>query len=297
MRLSVSAYAKINWTLDVTGIRADGYHELDMLMQSVSLSDLITFQQAETLSLTVDQAGIPKDARNLILGAAVALQRETGCHEGAAIALCKQIPTQAGMGGGSADAAAALRALNLLWNLRLSDSDLEQIGLSVGADVPFCVRGGLQRVGGIGERLKQLAPKETMHILMLRPCIGLSTPRVFSAFRKEDRGEIDTDAAEHALLLGNARALGVRLGNALEPAASRIRPEIRGGIETLLSFGACGAGMTGSGCAVFGLFADETACLAALPKVRAIYPDARALHTVPCGSEIEIPRDQPWEGS
>ena len=290
MKLSVSAYAKVNWCLDVTGVRADGYHELDMLMQSVSLADRMLFQNAEGLTLTVDRQEIPADGRNLVLRAAAALRDATGYEGGAEIALYKQIPSQAGMGGGSSDAAATLRALNLLWNLGLSDTKLEEIGLSVGADVPFCVRGGLQRVQGIGERLDTLSPGGTMHLLALQPCRGLSTPQVFRAFREEDRGHVVPDAVESALLAGDARALGRLMGNALEPAAARMCPEIRAAKELLRQNGACGAEMTGSGSVVFGLFEDETSCQTALQRVRKTYPDTCMLHTVPSGSEIEVIR-------
>ncbi len=290
MKLSVSAYAKVNWCLDVTGVRADGYHELDMLMQSVSLADRLFFQEAEGLTLTVDRTEIPADGRNLVLRAAAALRDAAGYAGGAEIALFKQIPSEAGMGGGSADAAATLRALNLLWDLGFSDTKLEEVGLSVGADVPFCVRGGLQRVRGIGERLDVLSPGKTLHLLAMQPCRGLSTPEVFRAFREEDRGKIVPDAVQCALVAGDAQALGRQMGNALEPAAARMRPEIRAAKELLMQNGACGAEMTGSGSVVFGLFEDEDSCLAALPRIRKKYPGTRALQTVPFGSRIEVIR-------
>ena len=286
MMLSVTAYAKINWSLDVVGVRADGYHELDMLMQSVSLADHLVFREADRLSLTVDRAEIPADGRNLVLRAATALRNATGCRKGAAIELHKEIPSEAGMGGGSADAAAALRALNLLWSLGCSEETLQNIGLAVGADVPFCVQGGLQRVRGIGERLTPLSLQEALHLLVVLPCRGLSTGEVFSGFHGTDGGRIDIGAAERALLSGDTQALGRLLGNALEPAAIRRRPEIRTAIETLRDAGACAARMTGSGAAVFGVFQDEASCLKALETVRPFYPFAEAVHTVEAGSEI-----------
>ena len=289
--LRVSAYAKINWCLDVTGIRPDGYHELDMLMQSVSLADRLSFRDAETLSLSADREGIPTDNRNLVIRAASALQHATGCKKGASITLHKEIPSEAGMGGGSSDAAAALRALNMLWELNCSDEELEEIGLSVGADVPFCVRGGLQRVRGIGERLTRLPYNGTMHILAIQPCRGLSTREVFGSFREEDRKSIAMDETERALVAGDCETAGRLMGNALEPAAIRMRPEIRTALEALAGTGACGARMTGSGSVVFGLYRCAGSCRETLESVRKLYPRARALHTLGFGSEIAIVKE------
>ena len=155
MKLKIQARAKINWTLDVVGTLPNGYHDLDMLMQSVTLCDQMTMEEAPQLSLYVRAQGrafVPADGNNLVLKAAAALQAATGCTRGARITLKKYIPVAAGMGGGSSDAAAALVGLNRLWGLGLSADRLEEIGLTVGADVPFCVRGGLQRAQGVGER-------------------------------------------------------------------------------------------------------------------------------------------------
>ena len=145
MKLKIQARAKINWTLDVVGVLPNGYHDLDMLMQSVTLCDQMTMEDADALTLSVRMGGgyVPADESNLVLRAARALQAHTGCTKGAAITLRKYIPVAAGMGGGSSDAAAALKGLNVLWGLGLSDDTLEEIGLTVGADVPFCIRGGL----------------------------------------------------------------------------------------------------------------------------------------------------------
>lgn len=138
----INARAKINWTLDITGRREDGYHLMDMLMQPVTLCDTISLTEAETLTLTC--GGTPRltaSEDNLALRAARALRLRTGCTRGAAIHVEKRIPVGAGMGGGSADAAAVLRGLNQLWALNLSQHELEEIGLTLGADVPFCLRG------------------------------------------------------------------------------------------------------------------------------------------------------------
>lgn len=148
MKLRIQARAKINWTLDVVGTLPNGYHDLDMLMQSVTLCDQMTIEEAPELSLFVRTHGrafVPADGNNLVLRAAAALQSATGCMRGAHITLRKYIPVAAGMGGGSSDAAAALVGLNRLWGLELGEDELEKIGLTIGADVPFCIRGRASR--------------------------------------------------------------------------------------------------------------------------------------------------------
>ena len=183
MKLKIQARAKINWTLDVVGTLPNGYHDLDMLMQSVTLCDQMTMEEAPQLSLYVRAQGrafVPADGNNLVLKAAAALQAATGCTRGARITLKKYIPVAAGMGGGSSDAAAALVGLNRLWGLGLSADRLEEIGLTVGADVPFCIRGGLQRAQGVGEKLTPLEMKKPLYLVAFQPCRGLSTKDVFT---------------------------------------------------------------------------------------------------------------------
>ena len=180
MKLKIQARAKINWTLDVVGTLPNGYHDLDMLMQSVTLCDQMTMEEAPQLTLYVRAQGrsfVPADGNNLVLKAAAALQAATGCTRGARITLKKYIPVAAGMGGGSSDAAAALVGLNRLWGLGLSPDKLEEIGLTVGADVPFCIRGGLQRAKGVGEKLTPLAMKKPLYLVAFQPCRGLIDQR------------------------------------------------------------------------------------------------------------------------
>jgi len=137
--MRVKARAKINWTLDILGQREDGYHLMDMLMQSVSLADTITLTPASEVTITTGgYPKLPANERNLAYRAAIALQNATGCRKGAAIHVEKRIPVGAGMGGGSADAAGVLAGLNRLWGTGLNQQELEAIGLTLGADVPFC---------------------------------------------------------------------------------------------------------------------------------------------------------------
>lgn len=291
MKLRIQARAKINWTLDVVGVLENGYHDLDMLMQSVTLCDQMTMEDADALKLSVRMGGgyVPADESNLVLRAARALQARTGCTRGASIALRKYIPVAAGMGGGSSDAAAALKGLNVLWNLGLSDDALEEIGLTVGADVPFCIRGGLQRAKGMGERLTSVAMGQPLYIVAFQPCRGLSTREVFAALHEDgirDEDRPDNEAAQRALERGDVRLLGRSLGNVLEPVSRRLRPDIDQAICEIEAAGAAGARMTGSGSAVFGVFPYAGACRKAAQTLQKLYPTCRMMRTADCGVVI-----------
>ena len=293
MRLIVQARAKINWTLDIVGTLPNGYHDLDMLMQSVTLCDRMTFEDADRRTLSVAAGGggfVPADENNLVLRAAKALAEETGCDKGARIRLVKYIPVAAGMGGGSSDAAATLVALNRLWGLGLPMDELERIGLRVGADVPFCVRGGLQRARGVGEKLTPLAMRRPLYLIAFQPCRGLSTREVFTKFHEEgvaDADRPDNEQAALALSRGDAALLARSMGNVLEPVSRRLRPEIDRAIRALEASGALGARMTGSGSAVFGVYANVRACRAALDTLLTQYPNARMMKTAECGVAVE----------
>ena len=292
MKLTIHAHAKINWSLAICGERENSYHDLDMLMQSVTLCDQMTIEDAEELSLSVRMGGafVPPDESNLVLRAARALQQATDCQKGANITLRKYIPVAAGMGGGSSDAAAALKGLNVLWGLGLSDDELERIGLTIGADVPFCIRGGLQRAQGVGERLTKVSMKRPLYIVAFQPCKGLSTKEVFTSLhedgiREEDRP--DNEAAQRALERGDVRLLGRSLGNVLEPVSRRLRPEIDKAILDIEAAGAVKARMTGSGSAVFGVFLHAGACRKAAQELQKTYPTCRMMRTADCGVVIE----------
>ena len=292
MKLKIQARAKINWTLDVVGVLPNGYHDLDMLMQSVTLCDQMTMEDADELTLSVRMGGgfVPADENNLVLRAARALQQHSGCTKGARITLRKYIPVAAGMGGGSSDAAAALKGLNVLWKLNLDDDTLEEIGLTIGADVPFCIRGGLQRAQGVGERLTPVAIKRPLSIVAFQPCRGLSTKEVFTSLHEDgirDEDRPDNETAQRALQNGDVRLLGRSLGNVLEPVSRRLRPDIDQAIRNIEAAGAVGARMTGSGSAVFGVFLHAGACRKAAQELQKTYPSCRMMRTAECGVVIE----------
>ena len=265
MKHIYNAYAKINWGLNITGRRADGYHLLDMVMQSVALCDELSLEPADALTLTVN--GVPAGEENLILRAALALNRRVGRSFGARMSLVKRIPERAGMGGGSADCALALRALNALWGLGLDMGELLTLGEALGADVPFCLIGGLARVSGIGERVEPVAAVGSIPLVLTRPGDGLSTGAVFSLW---DSGafpavRLDATALADAVARGDLSEADRLCANALTAPALSLMPEIGERIDQLRKLGASAAFMTGSGSAVVGAFDDlEVARRAAL---------------------------------
>lgn len=259
--MRLKARAKLNWTLDIVGQREDGYHLMDMLMQPVTLADDITITPAQDVTLTTGGTPLlPANAKHLAYRAAMALKKHTGYPQGANIHVEKHIPVGAGMGGGSADAAGVLIGLNKLWNLNLSVNELEVIGLTLGADVPFCIRGGLTRTTGIGEIMENLPCGKNWPLVVIQPCEGLSTKEIFTAYHEgvvEHRP--DNASAASALAEGNSTVLAASMANVMQPVSEARREGIAQAIAALQQHGAFIAQMTGSGSAVFGAFEDESA--------------------------------------
>lgn len=269
MAMTVKACAKINWALNILGIRPNGYHELDMLMQSVELHDEMTIRESDTLSLSVDGGPYTLDERNLVIRAAKALNACTGKNMGAQIDLVKHIPARAGMGGGSADCAAALIALNDMWNLGLPMEKLLEIGLSLGADVPFCLTGGLARVSGIGENIEPAAAAPAIPLAMVTPGGGLSTQEVFRAW---DTGNYPVTAHDmfelaDAVMAKDIEKISALTHNALEAPAVQMMPEIGSIMDDFRSLGAGAVFMTGSGSTVVAAFETEEQAMAAAKQV------------------------------
>ena len=262
--ITVPAYAKLNLTLDILGKRDDGYHEMQMVMQTVSLHDdvTVTLTDGKGITCRVDGAALPCDERNLAVKAARAFCEAMDYGGGIDIALIKRIPPEAGMAGGSADAAAVLRALRALVSPALTDERLEAIGARVGSDVPFCIRGGTQLAEGRGERLTELKPAPKFFVAVCKPDFSISTPALFARADGVMISERpDTDAMLDAIERGDADALCAHVRNVFEQALEGEQRERIDEIkQALILHGAKAAAMTGSGSVVFGLFPDEAAC-------------------------------------
>lgn len=262
--MKVNAYAKINLTLDVTGRREDGYHLLDTIMQSISLCDTIEINRTSNrdVRLACDREYLPTDAKNTACHAAELFLSHCGLEgEGIEILLEKKIPSRAGMGGGSADAAAVLRGLNEMFEKNLTDEQLEVLGAKIGADVPFCVRGGTCRCTGIGEILQPVTTLPPCKIVVCKPPAGMSTPRAYALLDSYPLTHAyATPRMLSALESGDLRKIGASLGNRFDETMKLMQVKV---IEkAMLSSGACGAMMTGSGSAVYGIFDDEAAAAA-----------------------------------
>ena len=278
--MQLEAFAKINWSLDICGVREDGYHLMDMIMQPISLCDDIILLPASDLSITT--GGFPPsraDESNLAMKAARALQRCAKTSQGARIHLYKRIPMGAGLGGGSADAAAVLIGLNRMWKTGLSETELASVGLSVGADVPFCLSGGLKRVRGIGEEMEEYPCRLNYWLLVFQPCRGLSTKIIFESYDASRVRHPDTENALLALKEANLPLLEKSIGNVLEPVSAALRPEIDAAISRLHGHGALISAMSGSGSAVFGVFSSRENALKAKDILSREYRHIHLCHT------------------
>ena len=281
-----SAPAKLNLTLDVLGKRADGYHEMKMIMTSVSLQDRLTLEleEGEGLSLRTNLGVLPLDERNLAAAAALALARETGAALGKlTIALEKEVPVCAGMAGGSSDAAAVLRCLNRALDLGLTGGELARIGATVGSDVPYCVLGGTALATGRGEEIAPLPPLPGCWVVLAKPDFPVSTPELFARLDTQRvRCHPDTAGMISALKGGDLPGVARRLFNVFEEVLPpRKRDRVEELKDLLLQQGALGASMSGTGPTVFGLFDDEEKAKLAHQAAKTLCRDAFLCRSLP----------------
>ena len=263
--VTVRAPAKINLHLSVGPLRADGYHDLTTVFHAVGLYDELTVRRADALSLVVqgDTAeGVPSDDTNLAIRAVRLLADEAGVDPHVALLLHKDIPVAGGCAGGSADAAAALVACDVLWGLGLTKDDLGEIAARLGSDVPFALHGGTALGTGRGEQLTPVLGSGTYHWVLALAAGGLSTPEVYAELdrlRETGLPKVASDPADAmtALRKGSAQELGRALRNDLEDAATSLRPDLRRLLDAASSLGALGALVSGSGPTVALLARDE----------------------------------------
>ena len=254
---SLDAPAKINIGLRITGRRSDGYHTIKTLFHTIDLCDTIEFRPAtdEKIHFTSIDEGAPEDASNLAYKAAELLRRRCGVSGGAALAVRKRIPVAAGLGGGSSDAAAVLRGLNKVWELGLSLDELEIIGLELGADVPFFVRGGSQYAQGIGEELSSGSVRSVGAVVVVVPDVRISTAQAYAEAKLSLTTGRNAFKLEAFDLLSDSK-LYERFKNDFEEVVSDRFPEIIALKDALILGGARFASLTGTGAAVYGLFSS-----------------------------------------
>ena len=254
------AYAKINIGLDVLRRRADGYHEVKMIMQTVDIYDELVLERRKEpgIELRMDNSELPSGGDNLICRAADLLFREKKITEGVNISLTKRIPIAAGMAGGSADAAAALRGLNELFDMGYSLKELQALGVGLGADIPYCLAGGTMLSEGIGEILTPLPAPPAAHLVIAKPDINVSTAFVYGNLHADSLAwHPDIDGMIAALQKGDLDGITGRLGNVLETVTVKAHPVIEQIKELLRKQGAENALMSGSGPTVFGIFKEK----------------------------------------
>jgi 4-diphosphocytidyl-2-C-methyl-D-erythritol kinase len=273
-QISGHAAAKINLFLHVTGRREDGYHELDSLVGFTAIGDHITVDASEEITLSIGGpfgGGLPVSDDNLVLAAARLLAEEVGFQGGAAITLQKNLPVSSGIGGGSADAAATLQALNQLWDVGASREMLATIGLRLGADVPVCLHSKTARMSGIGDIIHPLDPLPDLGVLLVNPGVAVSTPQVFKARKGAFSSPLDASVPKDGKDLCEFLA---RQRNDLQVSAIELVPEITTVLETLSDLEGCRLSrLSGSGATCFGLFDDQASAIAARDIVSACHAD------------------------
>ena len=259
MRESFKAFAKINISLDVVGKREDGYHNLQTIMQSISLHDRVTIDTSfEGIRIKTNLSYLPCDRRNIAFKAAELFFDAAGVSPCADIYIDKKIPMGAGLGGGSSDAAAVLLGLNKMFGYPIPSDKLEKIGLSCGADVVFCMRGKTHLAEGVGEILTPLPPLPKCFIVIIKPSMSISTKTVFQGFSLDTCDyHPDTEGIIKSLENGDISGVSIRAFNVLEKAVEPRYKDLPLYKSELLSFGALGSCMSGSGSSVFGIFSSK----------------------------------------
>ena len=251
------AYAKLNLTLDVLGKREDGYHDIKSVMQTISLRDDIQIDlgTGNPWAIHCDKEGVPTDETNLCWKAAKAFFDTIGQDpDGLEIFITKRIPMQAGLGGGSADAAAVLRALNRHYNMPLSLLALAELGSTVGSDVPFCVLCGTAVVESRGERIRKLPDMPECIFVVCKPDFSVSTPELYAVIdEKQIANRPDSAAMESAILAGDLDAIAHTVCNVFDPIVTEGHPELNYIKSIMNTYGGVGYQMTGSGSAVYGI--------------------------------------------
>ena len=250
------AYAKINLCLDVVGKREDGYHDLKMIMVPINFYDVLEMEFAKQTTLELNRDYLPINDKNTIVKAIHIMQEKYNLKEEFRCRLEKHIPTRAGLAGGSADAAAAIRMINRMCKLHLSKDEMIAVGKEVGADVPFCILNRPAFVEGIGEKITTFSCNPDFYLLLIKPRKGVSTAEAFHIVDEQEGIHPDCKSMQEALENNDYDGIIHSLGNSMENAAMTLVPEIRKAKQDLLDLGFDGVLMSGSGSTVFGITKD-----------------------------------------
>lgn len=257
--LKINGYSKINLSLDVLSKREDGYHNLQMIMQSLELHDEITLERISSgIVIDCNAMYVPANSSNIAYKAAEMMMRENALSCGIKISIKKNIPVAAGLAGGSTDAAAVIKGMNSMFGLNKSQQELMMLGKTIGADVPYCIMGGTALAEGIGERLTKLKPLSNIPVILVKPRIGVSTAWVYGNLNiNEIKDRPQTDRIIEAVNTQDIKFISKNMKNVLESVTIKKYSIINDIRERLVNLGASGSMMSGSGPTVFGIFEDK----------------------------------------
>lgn len=281
--MKIKAYAKINISLDIVGKReCDGYHLLRMIMQNIDLYDEISIEkQKEGITIACNKNYVPTDSRNLAYKAASLFKETYNIEEGVYIDIIKNIPVSAGLAGGSTDAAAVLKLMNKIFDVNASDEELMNIGLKLGADIPYCINGGTALCEGIGEKLTTLKPFKDKILVLVKPSFGVSTKEVYKAFNL-DRVRVHPKTESLIEAMGNDDLYYVanNMKNLLENVTLRKHNILIKIKEDMYRYGSVGAMMSGSGPSVFAFFDDMLKAQRCYEKMKENYKEVFLTRTI-----------------
>lgn len=260
VKILEKAPAKINLSLDVLGLRADGYHDVRMVMTTIDLADRVECESIadDAILLRTSETYIPEDERNFAYQAADLIKKKYTIKEGVRLFIQKKIPVAAGLAGGSSDAAATIRALDRLWSLGMTHKDMQEIALQIGSDVPFCLRGGTALASGRGELIETLPDLPPCWVVLVKPDVSVSTGQIYKEWDQQEAIHPNVDAMVEAVRAHNFEAICHQLGNTLEPVTVKKVADIARIKEHMRAIGAEGILMSGSGPTVFGLTQKES---------------------------------------
>lgn len=280
--MQVKAYGKVNIALDIVGKREDGYHLLRMIMQTVDIYDVLTFKRGVPgIKITSNKEFVPTDERNLVYRAIELFSKTYNLEPDIEVYIEKNIPVEAGMAGGSTDAAAALRAMRDMYKPELSDEELMNLGVKIGADVPYCIIGGTALCEGIGEVITRLKPFKDKLMVVIKPNFGVSTVEAYKGFRLDEvKGHPPVNELIKEMEQENLKFVAENMGNLLELVTIKSHKEIQEIKDFILGEGALGAMMSGSGPTVFGFFEDLKKATICAEKLKRKYKEVFVTKTI-----------------
>ncbi|CUO53067.1 4-(cytidine 5'-diphospho)-2-C-methyl-D-erythritol kinase [Clostridium sp. NSJ-49] len=280
--MKMKAYAKVNISLDIVGKRDDGYHLLRMIMQNIDLYDeIIVEKNNKDIIIECNKNYVPTDSRNLAYKAAIAFKERYNIAEGVKIKIFKNIPVSAGLAGGSTDAATVLKIMNKLFEVNASDEELMELGLKLGADVPYCIKGGTALCEGIGEIITPLNPFKNKIIVLVKPSFGVSTKEVYKNFNMEKvKKHPETEELIKAMDEDNLRYVAYNMKNLLENVTLKKHKVLIDLKEEMNKYGAINSMMSGSGPTVFAFFDDMLKAQKCFEKMKEKYNEVFLTRTI-----------------